>query len=127
MMQERLSGYARFGLVGATAFAVDSGLLMLMAGAGTGYYVGRAVSLSASVILTFFLYRSFTFRARHPPTGREFLSYLRAVLTGAILNYLIYLLGLQADLHPIFALALATMITMVFNYLRFRRVFSGDG
>ena len=115
----------RFGLVGGAAFIIDGGILILIAPLGFGFYAGRIVSLTVSVIFTFFMNRRFTFRSAHPPSWAEFGRYVRTVLFGSALNYALYSGGLLLNMHPILALALATIVTAIFNFVQFKIIFTG--
>lgn len=116
----------RFAIVGGLAFALDGGLLMLCNWFGLGLYVGRALSLSASVIFTYFLNRSFTFRSTTFPSWAEFWLYVQSIIKSTALNYGLYGVGIYLDLHPIVALGLATLASATFNFFQFRKVFA-DG
>jgi len=55
--------FLRYGVVGATGFAVDAVILHLMVkGLGLNYLAGRLVSFSVAVLVTWLLNRTWTFR-----------------------------------------------------------------
>ena len=114
----------RFAIVGSLAFALDGGLLMLCERLGLGLYLGRALSLSASILFTYFLNRSFTFRSAALPSWAEFGLYVHSIIKGTALNYGLYGVGIYLDVHPILALAVATLASAAFNFLQFRKVFA---
>jgi len=116
----------RFAIVGSLAFALDGGLLMLCERLGLGLYLGRALSLSASVLFTYFLNRSFTFRSATLPSWAEFGLYVHSVIKGTVLNYGLYGVGIYLSAHPIVSLALATLASATFNFFQFRKVFALD-
>jgi putative flippase GtrA len=114
----------RFGAVGGSAFLIDSGLLMLLAHLGLGLYLGRLISLAASIVFSFFMNRAFAFRVSHALTWSEFAQYIRAVLIGSALSYVLYSAGIFMGFHPLLSLAVATLVTAAFNFLQFKRLFS---
>lgn len=60
--------FARFAFVGTTIATVDAGLLYLFLAASVDAYIGRFVSLTASMSVGYLLNRYFTFH--HLETGR---------------------------------------------------------
>jgi putative flippase GtrA len=88
--------FLRFGLVGATGFAIDAAVLHLLVGlAKFDFFTGRLCSFSVAVGATWLLNRSFTFRG---PTAhgvaRQALIYVAVQGAGAIANIGLYTLAI---------------------------------
>ena len=80
--------FARFAFVGVTIATIDAGLLYLLLAAGIGPYLGRFVSLGASMSAGYLLNRYFTFH--HLETGRalwhSLVSHYSVHAVGAAIN-----------------------------------------
>ena len=115
---------ARFGVVGGLAAALDYGVLALLVHLGASPYVARIASLAVTVVFTWALNRSVTFRTAAPPSWREFGHYVLVALGGMALNYGIYsgLLLLGAPLWAAFVVG--TGVTAVYSFWRYSRVFA---
>jgi putative flippase GtrA len=116
-----------FAAVGTVGFAVDAGMLTLLTSAlGWGHYEGRALSFAAAVVVTWWLNRSWTFRARRP--GRslplEFLAYLGTQSVGSLVNLAAYAALVEgSDLFartPALAVAAGSLLAMIVNFLSAR-------
>ena len=114
----------RFLIVGSTAFLLDWAVLRLMLAAGAGPYLGRAVSMSAGMVLAWWLNRRVTFRTPAPPSWREFGAYVVNSLAGAAINYAIYAAVVAAGAPVTAGLVLGTGIAAVFNFFRYRAILS---
>lgn len=117
---------ARFLLVGAAGFAVDTAVLAyLLYGLGyvteSGGLIGsRVVSFVAAISTTFLLNARFTFRA--PVRKARLARYVTIQLFGAALNigtYTFLVLGPLA--RPLIAMAIGAAVATVSNFLLVRR------
>jgi len=88
--------FLRFGLVGASGFAIDATVLHLLVGlARFDYFTGRLCSFSVAVGATWLLNRSFTFRGPTlHGTARQALIYAAVQGAGGIANIGIYTLAI---------------------------------
>ncbi|HRD98833.1 MAG TPA: GtrA family protein [Rubrivivax sp.] len=120
-----LSGFL---LVGSVGFLVDAGLLTMMVAAGSGPYLGRAVSFPVAVVTTFLLNRHLTFQASGTGNpGLQFVRYLGAQLGGTLLNLAVYVALLAAvpawSSQPWIPLAIGSIVAMALTYLSSRVIF----
>jgi len=139
MAVERLTGgaardeagrIARFLAVGGTGFLVDAAVLAVMTELlSVGALPGRTVSFSVAVLSTWLLNRRWSFRTREAPSWGEFLRYLTSQGTGLSVNLAVFVtLGAFAPdpaSRPLVALAVASMVAMIVNYLGLRFVVFG--
>jgi len=88
--------FLRFGLVGASGFAIDASVLHLLVGlARFDYFTGRLCSFSVAVGATWLLNRSFTFRGPTlHGTARQALIYVAVQGAGGIANIGVYTLAI---------------------------------
>ena len=117
--------FFRFGVVGATGFLVDSGVLVILInGFGLDPYSARIFSIIVAVTVTWRLNRSVTFRPSDRGQVREGARYYFVAATTATTNFLIYsaLLILIDGLPPVVATAIATIITMFMSYFGYSQV-----
>lgn len=115
--------FLRFCVVGAAGFLVDAGILAILTGAlGWNNIIARVPSFLIAVFTTWRLNRRLTFP--HLPSDtrrsslREFANYLSVGLAGNLLNFWIYsalILTILAR-QPIVALAVASLVALVFSY-----------
>lgn len=114
----------RFGLVGATGFAVDACVLaLLMAFSPLGPFVARAIAIGIAMAATWQLNRRFTFGASRHSMVREGFRYGSVGLVTALLNYLLYtaLLLTYPMLSPLAALVMASLAAMAFSFFGYGR------
>ncbi len=135
-----LSELFRFGLVGTAGFFFDIAVLrlyMLLVGdlfsPGDSPYWGQAVAWFFAATFTWWLNRQFTFR-NHERTNpfKQWAHFLVVNASGGIANYVVYaaLVALVPIFHtwPAAAVALGTLVGLVFNYTGSRRlVFKRQG
>ena len=115
----------RFGLVAPLVFAVDWGVLTLLAGLGVPPLAGRVMSLSASVCVGFVANRFFTFRAAGRPGLAEFGRYLLAAALGMAVNYGTFALLHRAGAPDAAAIAGGMGAAVIVTFTRFRAIFRG--
>lgn len=114
----------KFGLVGTVGFAIDGGLLSLLAHLGVNIYLARAVSFPLAVVATWYLNRRLVFKAGAATAAKkrqEYGRYFAVQLGGAALNLLVFsiLIGAFAELKtvPIVPFAAGSAVGLIFNYL----------
>ena len=116
-------GSLLFGLIGGVGFLVDGGILTLLtAWFGTNVYAARAVSFPVATVVTWYLNRSFTFKANKAKSisKEEYMRYLIVQIGGALLNLAVFITLIQffswMNKLPILPLAIGAVFGMVFNY-----------
>ncbi len=117
--------FIRFGMVGATGFVVDSSvLLLLIAQVGLDPYSARILSIIVAVSVTWRLNRTVTFQPSTHGQVKEGARYFFVAAGTAMTNFAIYstLLLLISGLPPLFATAIATLITMFLSYFGYSQV-----
>lgn len=120
--------FLRFGIVGATGYVVDAGLLRVeLEWLGLGYYDGRVLSFLAAACTTYLLNRVWTFR--HAPrvhAHRQAPLWVALMTVGFVVNYGTFALCLKLD--PIFlrfpelAVACGSLAGMGVNFFSARRI-----
>jgi putative flippase GtrA len=90
------AAFIRFGMVGATGFAIDASVLHLLVGlAKLDYFTGRLCSFGVAVAATWLLNRSFTFRGPTlHGTTRQALIYVAVQGAGGVANIGVYTLAI---------------------------------
>jgi putative flippase GtrA len=88
--------FLRFGMVGATGFAIDASVLHMLVGlAKLDYFTGRLCSFTVAVGATWLLNRSFTFRGPTVhSTARQALIYVAVQGAGGVANIAFYTLAI---------------------------------
>ncbi|MGD9945587.1 MAG: GtrA family protein [Burkholderiaceae bacterium] len=117
-----LRALAGFLVVGSIGFTVDFALLAALLAAGLRPTVARVPSVAVALVVTWLLNRRFSFQAAGAPSVSEFLAYLSVAGVSALLNYAIYAGLVVLGLGPLLALALATGVTLVLNFLGFSKL-----
>ena len=122
--------FLRFGLVGGGGFVVDTAVLYLAAGLGTGWYVGRLFSYLAAATFTWACNRRFTFEVTKAPSLGEWAAFLLANAVGGLLNYATYavlmVLSRQVVAHPVLGVAAGAGAGMIVNFFLSARVFAAS-
>ncbi|MDE2383576.1 MAG: GtrA family protein [Alphaproteobacteria bacterium] len=118
--------FGRFLIVGAAGFAVDFLVyLAMVAILGANGALARCAASAAAISFTWMLNRHFTFQLQHVrPSLGEFLRYLIASLSGALANFLVFILVERfetRDFHPL-AYVLGTAAGLPVNFLLYRTV-----
>lgn len=114
---------ARFGMAGVLGTAVDFCVLTAMLWLGFGPWWGRAASFWAAVTATYFANATYTFDARDRIGPRNFALYVSASLGAFTLNAAVYSGLVYLGVHPVAALAAASLCGMTLNYLAYTRIF----
>jgi putative flippase GtrA len=114
---------AKFLAVGAAGFAVDAGLLTVLAqAAGWNVYAARAVSFACAVSVTYLLNRRWAFRRTAAPAihGTEYARYLTVQVIAAFLNLAIFVVLVAAlpalRALPVVPLAAGAAFGLALNY-----------
>jgi len=111
--------FLRFGLVGLLGFVIDTGLtLALQRLASLPPFAARPPAIVAAMLVTWWLNRAFSFRVAAPLSslGR----YALVVAVAALLNYLLFLVGVGYGMGTVAAIVAATAVSMIFSFLGYR-------
>lgn len=133
-MKDLLAQHAekfRFALVGGFNTALDFGILFGLTALGVDKIVANYVSTSVSFIFSFFANKTFTFKAQSGNARREFISFIIVTLFGLwvlqpiVITAVTQLLATTAlDNTAILLIAklLATIVSLIWNYVLYSRV-----
>ena len=116
----------RFGAAGVLGLGVDTASLYLLMALGLPFVWARALSFVAAATFTWVFNRRLTFAAGAtvPPSWREWAHYLLAMAGGGVANYAVSVASYQwwplVQSHPVLALALGSVVGMVFNFVSAR-------
>lgn len=117
----------RFGwflIAGSIGFLADAGMLALLLDAtALGPFAARVVAILFALVVTWGFNRAITFGRSRFPLLLEGARYGTIGLLSALLNYAVYaglLLALPL-LHPLFALAIASLAAMAFSWTGYSR------
>lgn len=89
-------------------------------------YWARAVSFPIALTATWYLHRRWTFATgRAKAAGRQYSIYSLVQIAGAVVNFAVYALVLQAEqpllAHPVTALAAGSLVAMFVTFALSRR------
>lgn len=123
--------FIRFGASGVAGLLVDLAMLHLLA-PWLGWYLARAASFLAAASCTWWLNRTFTFKATQGAQarlsiGREYVAYLTSMLGGAAINYSVYVLTLHwmpGAAAPTIGVALGSCAGLISNFTAARMLLS---
>lgn len=122
-MPNLVEQFLKFGVVGALAFLIDYGLLMLLSQlVGLDAVVSAAVSFCVSVVFNYVASMRFVFTRRDDISRRrEFAVFIILSVVGLVINELIMLAGVSLVGEGAVAVTavklVATVIVMVWNFL----------
>ena len=114
--------FVRFVVVGIVGFVVDGGGTWALAHLGLPPIVARVPPLLTAIVVTWLLNRSLTFNVATPRSRAELLRYSTVALSSALFNFVIYSVLVLMGLHPLFAVALATLLLTVYSFFAYRKV-----
>jgi len=124
--------FLRFAVAGATGFAVDAGIVLLLNGVfGWQPIVARLPAFGVALVVTWLINRAWTFKGAR--AGRsvlaEFASYGAVQVTGGAANICVYALAVamigDEPLRLLIALVIGAATGMAINYLGARRFVFG--
>ncbi|MGB3876278.1 MAG: GtrA family protein [Shinella zoogloeoides] len=117
-----------FAVVGGVGFLTDAGVLaLLLRATPLGPFSARILAIAAAMLVTFWLNRSFTFGRSDRGLAVEGARYGGVGISAALLNYAVYsaiLLAFPA-LWPVLAVAIASIVAMVWSFLGYSRFVFG--
>lgn len=119
-MRKLLAQFARFGIVGALAFAIDFGVLVLLTELlSLDPVVSATVSFTVSVVFNYLASMRFVFTRRDDLSrSREFVIFIVLSVLGLIINDLIMWAGTAfSDIDYRIIKILATAVVMIWNFV----------
>jgi putative flippase GtrA len=114
----------RFGLVGATGFAVDAcSLALLLYATPLNPFVARIFAMAIALATTWLLNRNITFGPSRRSKMEEAARYGSIGIAGSAMNYALYasVLVLFPHTAPIMALFIASVLVTVFSWFGYSR------
>lgn len=121
----------RFGLIGIINTALDFGLLFGLTNLGLPKITANTISTSIAFIFSFFANKKYTFKSNSKNIVREIALFTIVtlfglwVLQGTVLYTLVPILvqlGLSETMSLFVAKFLATIVSLIWNYLLYSRV-----
>ena len=122
--------YGGFILAGASAFAVDALVLLLLTGWGLSPLLARPCGISLAMIVSWWINRTVTFASTSSPSVGEFARFAAVAWFAQAVNYAIFaaVLLVRPATAPLVALIVACFIAMFVSYAGYRYgVFSDKG
>lgn len=133
-MEQLLKKHAqkiRFGLVGGANTALDFAILFILTFAGLDKIVANYISTGASLIFSFFVNKSFTFKHKTGNAKKQFVLFLVITLIGLWVIQPVIIWGVTTVLTPtitneainlFIAKLVATIASLIWNYLLYSRI-----
>jgi putative flippase GtrA len=121
---------ARFGLVGIVNTAIDFGILFVLVALGLPTIASNFVSTSVALVFSFFANKSFTFRHKGKNSTRQVVLFFAITLFGLWVIQPIIIGGATIALGSftsakylvlLVGKVLATVVTLIWNYLLYRK------
>ena len=114
--------FLRFVVVGAVGFAVDGGGTWLLVRGGLPPVAARIGPLLAAIVVTWLLNRSLTFHVERPKSRVELARYAAVALSSAGFNFVLYSGLVLLGVHPLVAVAMATLLLLFYSFFAYRRM-----
>jgi len=118
--------FLRFLIVGGTGFLIDVGISYLLISLDVSAWLARPPAIVVSTLFTWLVNRQFTYRQKNRKSISEAIRYGLVATCMATLNYSVYLLLLEVNIHPLVAICIATGLQAVFSFFAYRRLVFKD-
>jgi putative flippase GtrA len=121
----------RFGIVGLANTALDFILLFLFVNLGLDKIAANYLSTGISFVFSFFVNKSFTFKSKGGNAKKQFLIFIAVTIVGlwiiqpiviTVVSALLAGTGLTAAITLFIAKLVATVASLVWNYLFYSRL-----
>lgn len=131
LLKNNIGTKLRFGTVGAANTAIDFGLLFILRALGLPVISANIISTTAAFCFSFFANKKYTFKSRGGNLKRQMTLFVIVTLFGLwiLQNAVMQLallplseLGLSGETSLLIAKAIATLVSLVWNYLMYSRV-----
>lgn len=120
----------RFGVVGGANTAIDFGILFVLVFLGVDKIFANFISTSTAFVFSFFVNRSFTFKSTTKTTKKQIGLFVVITLFGLWViqpiiitgvGWMINDFGLRGPLVLLIGKVCATAVTLVWNYVLYRK------
>lgn len=131
LLKNNIGTKLRFGTVGAANTAIDFGLLFILRALGLPVISANVISTTAAFCFSFFANKKYTFRSKGGNLKRQIVLFVIVTLFGlwVLQNAVMQLvllplsgLGLSSETSLLIAKAIATLVSLVWNYIMYSRV-----
>lgn len=121
----------RFAVVGGANTVLDFAILFILTFAGLDKIVANYISTGASLIFSFFVNKSFTFKHKTGNAKKQFVLFLVITLIGLWVIQPIIIWGVTSTLDSVvtneainlfIAKLIATVASLIWNYLLYSRI-----
>ena len=117
-MKKLINQILKFGVVGGIAFAIDYGILFLLAKViGLNELISAAISFIVSLTFNYFLSTKWVFEAKKQTPKEVIIFVLLSVVGLGINEVLIYLGTKKLGIDVMIVKLFATAIVMVYNFI----------
>lgn len=129
MQEKNNTDKIRFVAVGLANTTIDFGILFTLTYAGMNVIAANYISTSLALVFSFFANKHFTFRSVGSDSKREFIKFLIVTLIGLWVLQPLVLWAAGGLLHSLsnttiiqlIAKIAATIVSMVWNYVGYKR------
>lgn len=124
-MKKLMQQLVKFGFVGATAFVIDYGVMVLLTEAvGINYLISNGISVTLSIIYNYVLSVKWVFDVGEDRNKtQEFVIFIVLSVIGVGLNQLLmWIMVEKISIYYMIAKVIATAIVMVYNFIS-RKIF----
>lgn len=120
----------RFGIVGSANTAIDFGILLILTSFGIPAAIANYPSATIAVIFSFFANKKYTFKVTGNDLKKEIILFLVFTLIAAwvlqpltivSVQYLLSSFALPPTVVVIIAKVVATVVTLIWNYVTYSR------
>lgn len=121
-MARALTHYGGFLAAGFAATLVDLAILNLLMLAGISPFLGRFVSISVAMVVSWWINRTITFAVEAPPTLSEFGKFAAVSWTAQAVNYAVFAIALIVVpwIGPSLAVIVGGVVSVAVSYAGFR-------
>jgi len=131
LLKNNIGTKLRFGTVGAANTAIDFGLLFILRSLGLPVISANIISTTAAFCFSFFANKKYTFKTSGGNVKRELLLFVAVTLFGLwilqniVIQLVLWPLGtttLPNETNLMIAKVIATLVSLVWNYIMYSRV-----
>lgn len=131
LLKNNIGTKLRFGTVGAANTAIDFGLLFILRSLGLPVISANIISTTVAFCFSFFANKKYTFKSKGGNVKRELLLFVIVTLFGlwVLQNVIMQLIllplsttGIASETSLLIAKVLATLVSLVWNYVMYSRV-----